>query len=120
MVVGGDLVDAADGRTFDVVEPHAGETIAQVPEGSAEDVDRAVAAASRAFEGGWSSMAASDRGRHLFRFAQVVRDHEEGRRLESRQIGKPISGAAGRSAQGSKVFEFYGAPRTSTTARRSP
>ena len=57
MVGGDDLVDAADGRTFDVVEPHAGETIAQVPEGSAEDVDRAVAAASRAFEGGWATMA---------------------------------------------------------------
>src|SRR5436190_14463094 len=108
MVIGGDLVDAADGRTFEVIEPHAGEVVAQVPEGSAEDVDRAVAAASRAFEDGWSTMSASDRGRHLYRFAQAVRDHEEElARLESRQVGKPIGGARWEIGQVSKVLEFY-------------
>ena len=113
MVIGGDLVAAADGRTFDVVEPHAGTIVASVPLGDAEDVDRAVAAARAAFEGEWSSLAASDRGRLLLRFAQVVRDHEdELARLESRQIGKPISGARWEVGQVAKVLEFYAGATT--------
>ena len=113
MVIGGDLVDAADGRTFDVVEPHAGATVAAVPLGGAEDVNRAVAAAQAAFAGEWSSMAASDRGRLMLRFAQVVRDHEEElSQLESRQIGKPISGARWEVAQVASVLEFYAGATT--------
>ena len=114
-------VEAADGRTFDVVEPHAGETIAQVPEGSAEDVDRAVRAAARAFEGEWRTMAASDRGRLLFRFAEAVRAHEEElARLESRQVGKPIGGARWEIGQVSKVLEFYARRRDQDPGRHRP
>src|SRR3954447_26265324 len=113
MIIGGEQVEAADGRTFDVVEPHAGETIATVPEGSAEDVDRAVQAAARAFDGEWRTMAASDRGRLLFRFAECVREHEEElARLESRQVGKPIGGARWEIGQVSKVLEFYAGATT--------
>jgi acyl-CoA reductase-like NAD-dependent aldehyde dehydrogenase len=113
MVIGGEPVEAADGRTFDVVEPHAGETIAQVPEGSAEDVDRAVRAARRAFEGEWGTMAAADRGRLLSRFAEAVRAHEEElARLESRQVGKPIGGARWEIGQVSRVLEFYAGATT--------
>ena len=101
-------MDAASGQTFDVVEPHAGTTVAHVPQGGAVDVDRAVEAAQRAFDGDWSRMAASERGRLMLRFAQVVRDHEEElAQLESRQIGKPISGARWEVAQVAKVLEFY-------------
>lgn len=113
MVIGGELVDAASGQTFDVVEPHAGTTVAAVPQGAGPDVDRAVAAAQRAFEGDWGRMAASDRGRLMLRFAQVVRDHEEElAQLESRQIGKPISGARWEVAQVAKVLEFYAGATT--------
>jgi len=113
MVIGGELVDAADGRTFDVVEPHAGSTIAKVPAGSAEDVDRAVRAARRAYDDGWSTMAASDRGRLLLRFAQVVRDHADDlARMESWNIGKPIGGARWEIGQVSKVLEFYAGAAT--------
>ncbi len=113
MVIGGNLVDAADGRTFEVVEPHRGSRVATVPQGGAEDVDRAVAAAQAAFEGEWSAMAASDRGRLMLRFAQVVRDHEEElSQLESRQIGKPISGARWEVGQVAKVLEFYAGATT--------
>jgi len=113
MVIGGDLVPAADGQTFEVVEPHRGTVVASVPLGGAADVDRAVAAAQAAFDGGWATMAASDRGRLLLRFAQVVRDHEEElSRLESRQIGKPISGARWEVAQVAKVLEFYAGATT--------
>jgi acyl-CoA reductase-like NAD-dependent aldehyde dehydrogenase len=113
MVIGGALVPAADGRTFEVVEPHHGDVIASVPLGGAADVDRAVTAAQAAFDGEWSRMAAADRGRLMLRFAQVVNDHEEElSQLESRQIGKPISGARWEVAQVAKVLEFYAGATT--------
>jgi acyl-CoA reductase-like NAD-dependent aldehyde dehydrogenase len=113
MVIGGDRVAAADGRTFEVVEPHRGTVVGVVPSGGSEDVDRAVAAAQQAFDGEWSAMAASDRGRLMLRFAQVVRDHEEElAQLESLQIGKPISGARWEVAQVARVLEFYAGATT--------
>jgi acyl-CoA reductase-like NAD-dependent aldehyde dehydrogenase len=113
MVIGGDRVAAADGQTFEVVEPHRGTVVGKVPSGGPEDVDRAVAAAQLAFDGEWSAMAASDRGRLMLRFAQVVRDHEdELSRLESLQIGKPISGARWEVGQVAKVLEFYAGATT--------
>ena len=113
MVIGDRAADAADGRTFEVVEPHRGTTVATSPLGGAEDVDRAVEAARSAFEGEWGSMAASDRGRLLLRFADAVRAHEdELSALESRQIGKPISGARWEVGQVSRVLEFYAGATT--------
>ncbi|OGO58250.1 MAG: aldehyde dehydrogenase [Chloroflexi bacterium RBG_16_72_14] len=113
MIIGGDLAESADGRTFEVVEPHRGSVVATVPQGGAEDVDRAVAAAQAAFDGEWSRLAASDRGRLMLRFAQVVRDHEEElSQLESRQIGKPIGGARWEVGQVAKVLEFYAGATT--------
>ncbi|MEW6225543.1 MAG: aldehyde dehydrogenase family protein [Chloroflexota bacterium] len=113
MVIGGDLAEAAQGRTFEVVEPHRGTLVATVPAGGAEDVDRAVVAAQGAFDGEWSRLSAADRGRLMLRFAQVVRDHEEGlSQLESRQIGKPISGARWEVGQVAKVLEFYAGATT--------
>jgi betaine-aldehyde dehydrogenase len=113
MVIGATLADAADGRTFEIVEPHRGTVVATAPLGGAIDVDRAVVAAQAAFEGDWGRMAASDRGRLMLRFAQVVRDHEEElSQLESRQVGKPISGARWEVAQVAKVLEFYAGATT--------
>ena len=67
MVIGGESVDAADGQTFDVVNPATGKVIATAPLGGREDVDRAVAAAQKAFEDrkGWANWAAGKRGRTL-------------------------------------------------------
>ncbi len=113
MVIGGELVAAADGQTFDVVEPHRGTVIGVVPSGGPQDVDRAVAAAQRAFDGEWSTLSAADRGRLMYRFAEVVRAHEEElSQLESRQIGKPISGARWEVGQVAKVLEFYAGATT--------
>ena len=113
MVIGGELVAAADGQTFEVVEPHRGTVVGTVPQGGAEDVGRAVAAAQRAFEGEWSQLSAADRGHLLFRFAEVVRAHEEElSQLESLQIGKPISGARWEVGQVAKVLEFYAGATT--------
>jgi betaine-aldehyde dehydrogenase len=110
MVIGGESAEAADGRTFDVVNPADGTTVANVPAGGAEDVERAVAAAQRAFEdpNGWANWPAGKRGRLLAKYAAVVKDNaEELSWLETRSIGKPISGSRDEIAGVSLVFDYY-------------
>ena len=110
MVIGGQSVDAADGATFDVVNPASGDVIATAPLGGREDVDRAVAAAQAAFEDrkGWATWAAGKRGRTLAKFAALLKEHsEELAQLESRNVGKPIGGARGEVVGASLVFDYY-------------
>jgi betaine-aldehyde dehydrogenase len=110
MVIGGERVDAADGQTFDIVNPADGHVIGTAPLGGKEDVDRAVGAAQKAFEEpkGWSSWAAGKRGRTLAKFADVIKKNsEELAQLESRNTGKPISSARGEIIGASLVFDYY-------------
>ncbi len=110
MVIGGRQVDAADGRTFEVIDPSTGQVMATSPLGGGEDVDRAVAAARSAFDDprGWSSWSAAKRGRTLAKLSALVKENlEELARLESRNGGKPISGARGETLAVSLVFEYY-------------
>jgi betaine-aldehyde dehydrogenase len=112
MVVGGRQVDAADGRTVDVVDPAHGVTLASVPLGASEDVEQAVAAARDALDGPWGRLAAAERGRLLGGLAAVVADHaDELARLESTNVGKPINAARWEIGTVTRVFEYYaGAP----------
>jgi betaine-aldehyde dehydrogenase len=110
MVIGGESVGAADGQTFDVVNPANGRVIATAPLGGREDVDRAVAAAQKAFEDrkGWAGWAAGKRGRTLAKLADLIkRNSEELAQLESRNVGKPIGGARGEVIGASLVFDYY-------------
>jgi betaine-aldehyde dehydrogenase len=110
MIIGGQHVPAADGQTFEVMDPARGAVMARVPLGGPEDVDRAVNAARAAFDDpkGFSSWSAAKRGRTLQRYSQLVKDHlEELAQLESRNVGKPISGARGEALGVSLVFEYY-------------
>ncbi len=109
MVIGGQHVPAADGAVFDVVSPVDGAVIARVPRGGAEDVDRAVIAAQRAFDGEWHGWSQTRRGRTLARFAALIRDHlEELAATESRNMGKPISSARWEIGAVADVIEYYG------------
>jgi betaine-aldehyde dehydrogenase len=110
MVIGGESVDAADGQTFEIVNPATGKVIATAPLGGKEDVDRAVAAAHKAFEDpkGWSSFAAGKRGRTLAKFADLIKKNsEELAQLETRNTGKPITSARGEIIGSSLVFDYY-------------
>jgi betaine-aldehyde dehydrogenase len=108
MVIGGEQVDALDGQTFDVLNPATGKVIARAPLGGKADVDRAVAAARKAFEGPWSTWSASKRGRTLQKYSELVkRNVEELAQLESQNVGKPITGARGEAFAVSLVFEYY-------------
>jgi betaine-aldehyde dehydrogenase len=110
MIIGGERVDAADGQTFDVVNPATGSLLARAPLGGKEDVDRAVAAAQRALDDpkGFSSWSAAKRGRTLQKLSGLVKDRiEDLAQLESRNVGKPISGARGEALAVSLVLEYY-------------
>ncbi len=93
----GEYVDAASGETFDCVSPSTGRTIAQVASCDAEDVDRAVSGARRAFESGvWSRLAPKQRKRVLLRFAELILEHrDELALLETLDVGKPIRDSRG-------------------------
>ncbi|HXG39794.1 MAG TPA: gamma-aminobutyraldehyde dehydrogenase [Candidatus Limnocylindrales bacterium] len=92
--IGGRLVDAASGATLEVENPANGRVIARVPASSAEDVDRAVEAADRAFEETWRHTTPQERSLMLLQLARVVEDHaEELGRLEAQNAGKPIPAA---------------------------
>ena len=89
MFVEGEFVDALSGETMEVLNPATGEVIAEVPRGGADDVDRAVAAAEKAWET-WRDKTPKDRMELLLKLADVIDDNaEELARLESLNVGKP-------------------------------
>jgi phenylacetaldehyde dehydrogenase len=93
LFINGQWCDAASGKTFETPNPATGETLALVAEGGAEDIDRAVRAARRAFdEGPWSRMTPSERGRIIWRIGDLILEHaDELAQLESLDNGKPFA-----------------------------
>lgn len=92
MLIGGQWVEALSGRTFDSVNPSTGKVIAQLAEGGAEDVDRAVTAARAAFEGPWSKFKPFDRQALMLNIADVFEKHfDDLAMLETLDMGAPIA-----------------------------
>jgi aldehyde dehydrogenase (NAD+) len=92
LLIDGRRVPAASGRYFDSLDPSTERVIAQIAEGDAADIDRAVASARDAFEGEWSRMRAADRGQLLLRWAELIRQNQDALiELESLDSGKPVS-----------------------------
>jgi betaine-aldehyde dehydrogenase len=90
MFIDGEWVNSSDGATRDIISPATGEVIASVQEGTAEDADRAVAAAKRAFYGEWYDMTPKDRQLALLRLADRIEEHaDEIVRIEAENVGKP-------------------------------
>jgi acyl-CoA reductase-like NAD-dependent aldehyde dehydrogenase len=92
LLIDGERSAAADGRTFETLDPSTGRPITSIAQAGAEDVDRAVKAARRAFEeGDWSKASAADRSRLMNRFADLIEQHAaELAELESLDNGKPL------------------------------
>ena len=92
LLIDGRQVSSASGRSFQSLNPATEEVIATIAEGNEADVDRAVAAARRAFEGPWRTMRAAERGHILLRWAELLKQHaDEIAALESLDAGKPIA-----------------------------
>jgi aldehyde dehydrogenase (NAD+) len=93
--IDGEWVDAASGETFESTSPANGDAIGTFPRSSAEDVDRAVAAAKTAYED-WRLVPAPRRGEILFRFGQLLSEQKEDiSQLMAREMGKVLPEARG-------------------------
>jgi acyl-CoA reductase-like NAD-dependent aldehyde dehydrogenase len=91
LLIDGQWVESASGKTFGTINPATGEVVAEVAEADDEDVDRAVQAARRAFEGSWKRVRANERGKLLWRLAELLDQHvEELAQLETLDGGKPV------------------------------
>ena len=110
LYIDGAFHDAKSNRWIDVINPATQEVIARVPDGNAADIDDAVRAARRAFEGApWREVTAQERGRILLRLAQIVRGHAaEWAELETINNGKPIVESEFDIADVATCFEYYG------------
>jgi aldehyde dehydrogenase (NAD+) len=93
MLIGGRWVDAADGKTFDSIDPATGEVLARVAQAGAEDVDRAVAAARKSFDARvWRDMPPAERAKVLWKVGDLIEEHaQELAELDSLDNGKPIN-----------------------------
>jgi 1-pyrroline dehydrogenase len=89
--VGGEWVDAVEGGTAEIINPATGETIAEVPQGTQADVDRAVEAAKRAWPE-WRETTPQERAEKLLKLADAIDGHaDELARVESQNVGKPLA-----------------------------
>jgi acyl-CoA reductase-like NAD-dependent aldehyde dehydrogenase len=110
LVVAGERAPAAEGRTFEVIEPGTGASMADVAEAGPEDARRAVDVAVTAFEEGpWPRTSATARGRVLLRASVLVRERlEDLARLEARNVGKPIGDARDELGIVADTLEYWG------------
>jgi aldehyde dehydrogenase (NAD+) len=109
LFINGRFVDSSGGKTFPAINPATGETLCQVAEADKADVDLAVKSARKALESGpWSRMDAADRGRALYKLADLVeKDAEQLAALESLNSGKTIRDARGDLQAVVNWFRYY-------------
>lgn len=122
LFIGGAWTDAASGRTFETCDPATGEVLTEVAYGEAVDVDRAVRAARKAFEGEWSLWTPAQRQRLLFRIGEAVYEHaEELAQLEALDNGKSAAVAQAVDVTWvAELFQYYAGWATKIEGRTIP
>ena len=106
--IGNAPVASASERTLPVIDPSDGQPYDAIQRGDARDLDAAVSAARRCYEGVWSKFSAAERGRLLMRLANKVAEHaDELAAIEQRDCGKPTKQAKADAAALVRYFEFY-------------
>ena len=99
---------AKSGESLAMIDPSEGREFARIARGRAEDIDRAVASARRAYETHWRKVPGVERGRFLAKIAEAIRTHaEELATLEARDTGKPLKQARVDATVAARYFEFY-------------
>ena len=99
---------AAD-ATIPVINPSDGQPMAEIARGGAAEIDRAVKAAEAAMEGEWGALDAASRGRLLSKLSELIRrDADELARMESEDVGKPMTLARNDVTVCARYFEYYG------------
>ena len=109
MLIDGEWVPSSDGGTFPSMNPATGENWAEIPEASADDVNRAVRAAHQAcYEGSWAKMSATERGHCLRRLADLLADQSEHLgEIETRDTGKMFKETRWQAKYISEFYHFY-------------
>ncbi|WP_424811518.1 aldehyde dehydrogenase family protein [Roseococcus sp. YIM B11640] len=108
LLIDGKWLEAASGKTFETINPATGELLAQVAEGGAEDIDLAVAAARRAFEGAWGRTKPYERQKILLRLADLLeKNFEEFAALDTIDMGAPITRTRGNQQRAVGMLRYY-------------
>lgn len=108
MLIDGQWVAAASGRTFETLNPSTGEVLANVAEGGQEDIERAVVAARRAFNGPWSRFKPAERQNLLLKLAELVDQHFDAlATLDSLDMGAPLSRTRAGRERVQNLLRFY-------------
>jgi acyl-CoA reductase-like NAD-dependent aldehyde dehydrogenase len=108
LLIAGESLPAADGRTFATIDPATGEPICEVAQAGPEDVDRAVAAARGALEGPLRKVSPSKRAGLMYTLAELIKANgEELAELESLDNGKPLASAKGDIAASVAHLRYY-------------
>ncbi|MBM3268173.1 MAG: aldehyde dehydrogenase [Candidatus Sericytochromatia bacterium] len=120
LLIGGEKAPGAEGRTFDVFDPATAERLAVCDEATAQDVDKAVAAARKALER-WATTPAGKRTKILNKAADLIRARADDlAHHESRNNGKAIAHAKGEVLSGAEVFEFFAGAATKIYGETAP
>jgi aldehyde dehydrogenase (NAD+) len=121
LFIDGRTVAAASGESFDSINPSTGALLARVAKGGPIDVDLAVAAARRAFEGPWSRFKPFDRQQVMLRLAELVEKHyDELAMLDTLDMGGPISRTTLGRRRGVALLRYYAGLATSTVGNTIP
>ncbi len=122
LFIGGAWTDAASGRTFETRDPATGQVLTEVAHGEAADVDRAVRAARKAFEGEWSLWTPAQRQRLLFKIGEAIYEHaEELAQLEALDNGKSAAVAQAVDVTWvAELFQYYAGWATKIEGRTIP
>src|SRR5271155_4663727 len=114
MLIDGKWVEAASGKHFESRNPATGELLATVAEGDAEDINRAVTAARKAFEGPWSKFKPFERQQMLLKLADLVERHfDELSMLDTLDMGAPISRTSSGRRRVLGMLRYYAGMATS-------
>jgi aldehyde dehydrogenase (NAD+) len=106
--IGNEGVRSSNGRTIPVIDPSDGQPFDELQRGTDEDIDAAVQAARKCYDGVWSRLSAAERGRLLMRLSNKVAEHaQELADLEQRDCGKPTKQARADALALVRYFEFY-------------
>lgn len=121
LIIDGKFVMPVDGQTFGTYNPSTGELLATVAQGGVEDINLAVAAARRAFEGPWSKFTPFQRQEAILKFADLVDRHfEEFSMLDTLDMGMPITMTRGRRQRAIGMIRFYASMCTAIAGRTLP
>jgi aldehyde dehydrogenase (NAD+) len=121
MLIDGKWVEAASGKHFESRNPATGELLATVAEGDREDINRAVTAARKAFEGPWSKFKPFERQQVLLKLADLVEKHfDELSSLDTLDMGAPISRTRGSRQRVLGMLRWYAGQATSLHGETIP